>query len=154
MAGGGERAIELLESIDKSLKQLLARQSAGSAASGGAVAPDRDLDGKYGDPEVRMKDPRDWTGPVMKGRKFSECPPDYLDMIADRFDYFANKADEEGEKLENGKPASTYKRIDAARARGWAKRLRDGRHVQTQPPAASGLVDGWAAAPADDDIPF
>ena len=145
-----DRVLELLASIDVSLKQLLARASTGASASG-PVANDRDLDSQYGNPEVRMKDPRDWSGPTMRGRKFSECPPDYLDMIADRFDYFASKADEAGEKLENGQPASKYKRVDAARARGWAKRIREGRHVQVAPVAPA--VD-WADAPTEDSIPF
>lgn len=145
-----DRALELLASIDASLKQLLARASTGGGASG-PVANDRDLDSQYGNPEVRMKDPRDWTGPTMRGRKFSECPPDYLDMIADRFDYFAAKADEAGEKLENGQPASKYKRVDAARARGWAKRIREGRHVQVSAPEPA---EDWADAPKDSDIPF
>lgn len=150
MAAGGERAIELLESIDRSLKQLL-KQSAHASGVTGAIASDRDLDGQWGDPEIKAKDPRDWTGPTMKGRHFSECPPDYLDMLAERFDYFAEQADAENKVTDKGKPVSQYNRADAARARGWAKRIREGRHTQAPPPSSP---DGWAAAPTDDDIPF
>lgn len=115
-------AIRLLRSIDASLKALLAR-SVGNMPSGvqSAVATDSDLDGRYGDPEVKAKDPRYWTGPTMKGRKFSECPADYLDLVASRLDYFSEQEDDPKKKR--------YQAIDAARARGWAKRIRDGRHT-------------------------
>lgn len=152
----GERAIELLESIDKSLKQLLSRQSQAAAASSGSagqVASDRDLDGPYGDPVIKAKDPRDWIGPTMKGRKFSECPPEYLDLIADRLDWFAEQHDAEGKKTDKGVLVSKYDRADAARARGWAKRILDGQYVQTQPVGAT--ANGWAGGQhIDDDIPF
>ena len=150
-------AIDLLKSIDASLKTLVRRLPPAPAQGGGgscAVASDADLDGKYGDPEVKAKDPRDWLGPTMKGRRFSECPPDYLDMVASRLDYFAERADEDGKTATNGKPVGHYNRLDAARARGWAKRIRDGRHVQTteQEPTDT----GWAGSRdvRDDDIPF
>jgi hypothetical protein len=125
--------LALLRSIDASLKQLVAQSRGTPAAGAKAVAPDRDLDSQWGDPELRFM-PRDWTGPSFKGRKFSECPPDLLDLVAESCDYFARKADENGEKTDKGKPLSDYKRLDAARARGWAYRIRTGKHVQTTPP--------------------
>lgn len=116
--------IALLRSIDASLKALLAQSKPG----GGAPAEQVDLDGRHGNPIVKAKDPRDWTGESMKGRHFSECPPEYLDLLADRFDYFASKE-------EDAKKAK-YNRLDAARARGWAARLRAG-YVST-----TGTQDG------------
>lgn len=118
-----QEAIDLLRSIDASLKQLLA-QSRGPAGPK-AIASDRDLDGKWGNPELKFN-PRDWTGPSHKGRKFSECPPELLDLVAETFDYFARKADENNERTDRGKPVAEFKRADAARARGWAKRMRTG----------------------------
>lgn len=122
--------LNLLRSIDSSLKSLLALQ-------GGARQTERvDLDGPHGDPIVKAKDPRDWTGEPMKGRHFSQCPPDYLDMIAERFDYFAGKEDD-------AKKAK-YNRLDAVRARGWAQRLRSG-FVPSSAPANApdeGFGDG------------
>lgn len=115
-------AITLLKSIDASLK-LLVKQLAGA---NGAVAADRDLDGRYGDPELRFL-PRDWTGPSYKGRRFSECPPDLLVMVAETLEYFADKSEDADERTDKGKPVAPYKRADAARARGWAKRNREGR---------------------------
>jgi hypothetical protein len=104
-------ALELLARIAAGIERLIALQT--------PQKPVRvDLDGPHGDPEVKAKDPRDWTGAPMKGRKFSECPAEYLDMLADRFDYFA-------EREEDAKKAG-YDRLDAARARGWAERVRNG----------------------------
>jgi len=125
-------ALAVLRSIDGSLKSLLAlsqqrRQAPDKISRGGAVASDRDLDGRFGDPEVKFM-PRDWTGHSYKGRKFSECPPDLLDMLAETFEYFGIKADEKREMTEKGKPVGDYKRLDAARARGWAARIRSGKH--------------------------
>ena len=86
-------SLALLRSIDASLKALVARQAPATAtpAAGAGVASDRDLDGPYGDPEIKAKAPRDWTGPEMTGRRMSECPAEYLDLLAERFDYFAEK---------------------------------------------------------------
>ncbi len=150
----GPTAVELLASIDASLKILVARLEAAPAAPGATaqVASDRDLDSQYGNPIVKAKDPRDWTGEPMNGRRFSECPAEYLDLVADRLDYFAQQADEKGELASNGKPASQYKRLDAARARGWARRIRAG--LGAPAPAAAPTSPEWAADPNDDDVPF
>lgn len=90
------------------------------------VADDATLDGQWGDPVVKARDPKDWTGESMIGKKLSECPPNYLDMVADRADYFALKNDEKGEKDAKGNPKSKWDRKNAALARGWARRLRSG----------------------------
>lgn len=130
-----QEALDILKSIDASLK-LLVKQSA--SGNGKALADDRDLDSQYGNPIVKF-DPRDWTGPSMKGRAMSDCDPDFLEMIAETFDYFASQAEEKDEKTNSGKPVAPYKRKDAARARGWAARIRRGKHT----PAAVGSSDGW-----------
>ncbi len=144
--------LDYLKSIDASLKALVKQGTKSDPGNGATVASDSDLDGKYGDPEVKMKDPRDWSGDSMIGRRFSQCPADYLDMVASRLDYFATKSDEEGKETAAGKPVSKYQRADAARARGWAKRIRDGKHLQKGPsprPAAPPLGED-----DDPDIPF
>jgi hypothetical protein len=119
-----DAALDILRSIDASLKQLLAKSRA--AASTAGVANDSDLDGQYGDPIIKAADPRDWTGDSQKGNRYSQCPAAYLDLLADRLDYFAGKAEAEGKLTSAGKPVAPLKRKDAARARGWAKRIRDG----------------------------
>ena len=115
--------LAVLKSIDASLKALVAGRPAEPAPSAPTVASDRDLDGQYGDPEVKARDPRDWTGPTMKGRRFSQCQPEYLDMVAERLDYFSSQI--KGETEEEQKKLK-YQKLDASRARGWAKRLRSG----------------------------
>lgn len=121
-----EEILSILKSIDASLKMLVTASQitlAGAHPAVAATASDADLDGKYGDPEVKAKDPRDWTGAPMKGRRFSECPPEYLDMVAERLDYFSAQitgtSEEDQKKLR-------FNKLDAARARGWAARRRAG----------------------------
>lgn len=142
-------AVDLLKSIDATLKQIAKLLAAGQPKP---VADDRDLDGKYGDPELKFL-PRAWDGEDFKGCHFSECPAELLDLVAETLDYFGEQADAKGEKTTGGKPVGDYKRLDAARARGWAKRVRAGH----QPPARAAGA-GWAddePAPADDnDVPF
>lgn len=139
-------AIEILESIEGLLKQFLTQAR---AAAPKPVASDRDLDGKYGDPELKFM-PRDWTGANYKTRRFSECPPDLLDMVAGTFDYFAQQAEKNDERTTNGKSVADYKRADAARARGWAKRIREGkRKFIENEPIAVGMTAKWAEEDAD-----
>lgn len=136
-----QEALDVLRSIDATLKAMLTlaqqRTAQARAQQPKAVASDRDLDGKFGNPPVKFM-PRDWTGPSYKNRRMSECPPALLEMLAETFDYFARKAEENGELTDKGKPVADYKRQDAARARGWVKRMRDGRHA---PPVVSGSPD-------------
>lgn len=123
------------------LDRLLEHLGAAGLARGTAPETTVDLDGKYGDPIIRAKDPRDWSGDPQTGKPMSECPPSYLDLVADRLDYFAEKENDEKKKR--------YNQLDAARARGWAKRLRAGWTRQPEPPHK-----GFGDAKADDDIPF
>ena len=148
----GTEALDVLRSIDSTLKAMLAlmqqREVRAKTAVGPTVASDRDLDGKYGDPAVKFN-PRDWTGPSMKQRHLSECPPEFLDMLAETFDYFARKADETDERTDKGKKVSDFKRQDAARARGWAKRMREGKVAAPKtnghdPIAGEWAPEGWA----------
>ena len=150
-------AVDLLRSIDTSLKAILAglRQGATTAAAptsapvadAGHVASDYDLNGPYGDPEVKAKSPRDWTGPSMQGKHFSECPAEYLDLVADRLLYFAaqNAADTDPEAQKKAR----YNRLDAGRAKGWAIRIRAG-YTPTPKAEAEPVADAFA----DSDVPF
>ncbi len=120
-----DNALTVLVSIDKTLKELVALMRASVGAKNGhRAAPEADLDGPHGDPEIRAKSPRDWTGESQQGKRFSQCPPEYLEMVADRLDYFAEQNaasdDPEAQKKAN------YNKKDAARARGWAARIRAG----------------------------
>ena len=131
-----EDVIVTLRSIDASLKLLTqhfgCNQHEHTANGPAAMATDADLDGKYGNPEVKAKDPRDWTGDNMNGKKFSECPPAYLDLVASRLDFFIEKTAQEAADAANSderealKKKNHYQKLDAARARGWAARIRAG----------------------------
>jgi hypothetical protein len=90
---------------------------------GGAVASDDELDSTYGDPVVR-KDPGRWRGESMSGRKFSQCTPEYLEELAGLFDWRGDQDDKSNAVDAKGNPKSKWSRLDAARARGWARRLR------------------------------
>jgi len=139
--------LRLLTSIDVSLKAI-ARALVKAAPA--EVADDRELDSQYGDPPVKFN-PRDWTGDSYKGRHFSECPPDFLDMLASAFDYFAKKSDDAGELTAAGKPKSLYSRKDAARARGWAKRHRERGFDAEAPQLATVGDDGFGGFDAGDE---
>lgn len=132
--------LAVLKSIDQSLRTLvvIAQKKAESRAAkpGPSVAPDSDLDGQYGDPEVRFN-PRDWAGDSQKGKPFSECPAAFLEMLAETLDYFAEK---KSQGTEDEKKKAGYDRRDAARARGWALRMRSGKHT----PPAGESAPGWA----------
>lgn len=124
----------LHQSMDVTLKAILHVLGQGRA-TGQPDAPRVDLDNSHGNPKLRFL-PRDWSGSAeFKGMLFSECPPDLLDLVADSLNYFASKADDEKKKR--------YDTVDAARARGWAARLRSG-YV---PPVAAPRVDETRGEP-------
>lgn len=124
-----------LNRIEQKLDRLLAAMSKGGATNGAAPARagggntgsdiDADIDGPRGDPEVRFV-PKRWTGQDFKGQKYSACEPEFLDMLSESLDWFANRDDESGAVDKNGGPKSKWGRLDAARARAWAARLRGG----------------------------
>lgn len=173
MAGPTSQDVcDVLKSIDARLATLNAHFGAGivhgaAGAPGGAgsafvptVASDRDLDGQYGNPEIKAKSPRDWTGDDMKGKRLSECPPEYLDLTASRLDYFAeqNRAEAEDPQTPTEQVAdllkkAKYNRIDASRHRGWAARLRAGWTPPVDAPFGEPAADAGAPL-TDDQIPF
>jgi hypothetical protein len=136
------------------------------ATSTGAVAPatDAELDSSRGDPVIR-RDPKRWAGPSYVGARYSRCPSEYLICHAESLEFFANRDAKKPDpkKAANGTPYYEYDRLDAARARGWARR---NQRKTFDPPAPhapededqsqssyvpNGEQDG---APADDEIPF
>jgi hypothetical protein len=131
--------------------------SNGAAQAGGDIADDRDLDGPHGDPSVK-KDPPRWSGQSFAGYHLSECPPDFLECFASFKDWQADKDDESDKRDAKGRSVSTFSRKDAARARGWAKRLRE--NGGASPAAAPAVDNGYDAAAdayaggGDEDLPF
>lgn len=99
-----------------------------------SIASDDELDSEHGDELIRQKMPSKWTGEDFKGARMSACPADLLDLIAERFEFFASKNEDEKK--------AGYDRRSARRARGWAARKRNG----WQSPVED--------MPSSDDIPF
>lgn len=139
-----------LESLDAKLNDVLALLRASAPKP---VAAASDLDGKYGNPVIKARDPRDWTGESMVGRLMSDCPAEYLDMVAERAEFFAGKNDEAQALANNGQPKSKYDRLDAARARGWAARIRSGWKSDDTTSTATPTIHALAVED-DDGVPF
>lgn len=129
---------EWLARIEAKIDKLLAAKS-GTAPS---VADDADLDGQWGDPEVR-KDPKRWDGESMVGKRYSETSPEFLRVLADFLLWQAGR-DEQKTDDEKAVKYAAYKRRDASRALGWAARLESGWKRPANPleqPAAAD--EGW-----------
>lgn len=74
--------------------------------------------------------PKRWGGNDFTGSRFSDCPPELLDELAGLFDWMADKDDQAGAAGEvdakGYRKDGKWKRLDAALARGWAQRIRQG----------------------------
>jgi hypothetical protein len=125
----------------------------------GLFADDASLDRPKGDPKVNFS-PKAWRGPNFVGKNFSQCTPDFLEALADALTWAAD----------NPKPGADPKfigwnRLDAARARSWARRVRSQRaaapanHSETRgttadtAPGTKGQ-DDFDAFADDNDDPF
>lgn len=86
------------------------------AAQEVAPASDAELDGERGDPIVKWDPKYGWDGPSYAGSRFSECPADYLEVVAQARESSAAK------KTDSQK--ADWDRQEAACARGWARRNR------------------------------
>ncbi len=136
-------------------------RASGGRTDGGAVADDRDLDGLYGNFQVKRDPPR-WDGQSYVGFKLSETEPAYLDCLASFKEWQADKDEQQGKKDAKGRPTAPMNRKDAARARGWAARLRNGwtdggGHANGDGVPAGGGYDQHANGFAHgdmDDVPF
>jgi hypothetical protein len=119
--GAGSEILTALARIEAKVDRLLGTtvptQRAPAATVGATVADAADLDGQYGNPEVKFS-PKRWTGIDCKGRKFSDCPADFLESLAETLQYFSEHPKPGKEKY------ADYDARDAARARGWAARNR------------------------------
>ena len=143
-----EKKVASLEArITKLERGGVSSSDSGSANGGGhsdrvQAASDSDLDGQWGNPEIRF-DPKDkhWSGASYVGRRFSECPADYLDAMAKSLEASAygleKGAEEDPTDAEAKRKKARFKRLDAARAKGWAARVRAGRVSHTMVPSRS-----------------
>ena len=144
--GFREEIIERLDRIEKALNAKTAKANA--KAADGEVADDFDLDGKYGNEPIK-RDPsaKYWSGDSFVGKTMSECTAEYLDALAKWNDAKAYMTEKEADP-EKQKYAG-YNRKSARRARGWAKRVRDG-----HPSTNANSDDLFSDSSSSDDIPF
>lgn len=142
-----DRIEALLVSIDKRMASGAA-QTAAKSSSGGAVAADADLDSQWGnEPIKKMPSAKYWQGDDFTGSVMSECPADFLDAFAKYKEACAYMNDKAGD--ETKAKYAGYDRKSAARARGWAQRIRAGKVVQTK------RDESWKGSDLDDDgVPF
>lgn len=150
-----EQMVKELQTINAKLDRLLAGKTAAKSRAG-EVADDADLDSQWGDPGIRyglkVKYWAEQPDPFI-GRRYSECSPEYLDATAKYLDACAYMARKDGEDKKAG-----YKERDAARARGWAQRKRNGWVPAATDEEAAGFADGelppYSPYTSEDDIPF
>lgn len=132
---------------DETMEMMrLIREVHAAVTKPGVVGPvmpmsDAELDSEYGNFIVH-RDPKRWTGQSYAGRRISECPPEYLDVLGEFKAWQAGKDREKG--TEEGNKKAGYNAKDAARCAGWAARIRSGYKA---PPAATSAMTG-------DDPPF
>jgi hypothetical protein len=137
-----EKSLALLTEIRDAIRKqndllvrLVSAAAGGGTTSGGAVASDADLQGQHGDPQIKMR-VRDWTGPDMKGKRASQCPPEFLDLYSDLLEWAAGKEETDPEK----KRYAPLTRKDAARCRAWSQRIRSGKHQAASPGDGGGAT--------------
>jgi hypothetical protein len=120
-----------------------------SAAAAGSIAPDSDLDGPHGDGQVRFV-PKAWKGESFKGRRWSECSPEFLDVLAEAMDYSAANPRQGKERY------AKHDARDATRIRGWAARIRSGwkREERNDAPPSGSFNGGDAGTGSFEDNPF
>ncbi len=125
---------DLLRGILAELKGLRSDIRATLPKQALVAAPDSDLDSTYGDPVIKF-DPKFWKGDPCVGKHYSQCPSEYLDMVAKDLTW---KIENQADKLTaKGKPYLPYWRKDCARAIGWSKR---NKNVAYAIPANKGVL--------------
>lgn len=159
MTNKAVEATDILRAVNErltSMEQRLQRIEESTATSPKAriITPRADIDDpKWGNPKV-WRDPDIWfkeKRPSMKGKQYSECPPDYLDELARFNDWLAVKYETEGKRDKNGKPVAWRSRVDAERARLWAARLREQGSPVNAAPTLPKMTDEGYPASFDDD---
>jgi hypothetical protein len=113
----------------------------------GGVQPAADslLDSEYGDPKV-FKDPPRWTGASQVGIPLSRCPAAFLQEYANFKIWCLGKSKEKGDEK-----GMKYASMDASKALGWLRRIKEGTIKVNHATPSSEFLDD---APEDGDTPF
>ena len=118
---------EKIDEILSMVRAMRASTPARATITTGTVADDTDLDSQWGDEELKYQLSDKWWkgGGDYAGQCMSQCPADYLDAVAKANDAQAFEKNKTGDPDEIKKAG--YKARTAARARGWAARVRAGK---------------------------
>jgi hypothetical protein len=134
--------------MQRELLELRARVSALENASGLFVT-DAELDHPKAARFTVKFDPRDYRGPRIKGKLARECPPDALDAYASALAWMS-----ENPKAGADPKYAKWNKLDAARARTWARRLRSGWRPEAVPDSEFPEVDDWTTPTESFDSEF
>ncbi len=137
----GDEFKQIMRRLDEIGDAIIALSDGGSGAS--PIADDADLDGQYGNAEVKfdLKE-KYWKGESFRGKRWSECSAEYLDATAEYLTVYARVLREK----DNDEKKASYKDKDAARCRGWARRIRNGyKAPNARPQTAQGGFGASAA---------
>ncbi|MFT3774945.1 MAG: single-stranded DNA-binding protein [Minicystis sp.] len=151
---GGATEMQNGGASEAPVQSLRVRPEAASKPNSSAmpVASAQELDGLQGNPTVKFV-PARWSGEDFRGKPYSDCTPEFLDVLASALQWSADNPQEgKGRFVE-------WNRKDAARARGWAARLRS-RGAGSEGRAGAGDQGGGnrdlegGSGGAEDEIPF
>ena len=159
--GAGSEILDVLKRLEAKIDGMwadveaikLARSSAPTAPAASKQAPLNDafLDANEWADKTIQKDPPRWNGGSYVGRRYSQCPPDYLEVLAGYLDWKAAnpRKDDAGNVLTNnkGRPWHEVDAFEAQIVRAWARRNAARGPAMAAPAAAY-------EAPADDPLPF
>jgi hypothetical protein len=81
--------------------------------------------------------PRNWKGEDLRGRRFSECPPNFPGMLSHVLDAFADKNEEDAERQKYAR----WDRENAEAARKWRAKLEGKNASQPELPSIEQLAD-------------
>jgi hypothetical protein len=143
---GKPTVAEYLQGLERRVAELeawkagvIAALTGRSASCGGEIADDDELDSDHGDPKVRKTPPaKYWKGEPFAGKSLSRLTLAQLDAYGKYKDACAYAAEKnpDPEKPKQAKYIE-YDRRDAARARGWARRIRGGWVAPPEPEGTS-----------------
>lgn len=159
---------QVMDAITALSKQMEELYITFEAHASGRLAPAHD----FSSAKVFF-DPKAWHGESCRGKDFTTCPPDFLEIYAEALQQIG-EGEQEDRKLFNDKPSWVRTFRTASRARRWALRKRLGwkpPQVHREPVGWEGQgfeADGpkkppppraWSAepeetSPEDEEIPF
>lgn len=120
---GLEMAVQAMQAGGGSPQSSVANQPGGGASKPIGMFSFDKLELEWADKTV-TRDPKFWKGESYKGRKYSECPVDYLKKLADEFAYKARagRAENPPRVQNNGKPWYEQDEFNAKLVNTWANR--------------------------------